>query len=435
MLKTASKARLVLLLATLAPSVSHAGALGRPNIFGAMGLGIGGAGFAGLANPSTIHFNPAGLTLMRETVVLGGLELVMAPRTYEPLDVGQSVPWCQSPPCPMEETKGGVIPAPSLGVSTRLAQKGGKNPLPVAFGLGFYNTFGGAMHWDESKVQPGITTSSILLLELVPAIAYQLTSKLSIGAGLRIGFGTFHLVNTERKGVTLAPSELSGGGVTAGFSAGISFQPLSWLRLGAVYASPMTNEMTGEGEVQLHPKPQPTRPDSVILTMPWPQWAALGVALTFARAKIYAGVRWTDWSAFHELVVDLSVINNVVEPIDFSDGVSTHLGTELAITDRITLRGGFSFDSNTVPDKSVERQYLDAPKFTAALGGGVQVWKSLALDVAYEILFGPPREVPDERTTEIDPATGQPEEVHLNAAPGSYSSMIHSIALSARYTY
>jgi len=69
---TASTARLssaLLLLAALtAPSVSHAGALGRPNIFGAVGLGIGGAGFAGVPNPSTIHFNPAGLTLMRETV-------------------------------------------------------------------------------------------------------------------------------------------------------------------------------------------------------------------------------------------------------------------------------------------------------------------------------------------------------------------------------
>jgi long-chain fatty acid transport protein len=412
--------RFVALLVLTLPVTAYAGGLARPNVFSALGIGIGGAGFAGVSNPTTIHYNPAGLILMRETVVLGGLEIIAAPRSYTPLSGAR------------EETVGGVSPVPSLGVSTRLAHRGGKGALPLAMGLGFYNSFGGAVEFDDAAVTPGITRSSSVMLELVPSLAYQVTSQLSLGVGLRVGFGLFDLKNTEREGVTRAPSELSGSGVRVGFKGGLTYSPLRWLRLGVVYASPMEVEMKGEGHVEVNPG-QP-RPDNVTLTMPWPQWAALGGALLLDPVTVYVGVRWIDWSSFQRVVLDLSVINDVVEELDFHDGVSTHLGAEWRVMERLTLLGGFSFDSNTIPDKSVERQYFDAPKVTCAVGGSVRVWSTLVVDLAYEILLGPEREVPERSGTRHD-AAGKPVEVELNAAPGTYSSVIHSLGLSVRYSY
>jgi hypothetical protein len=87
-----------------------------------------------------------------------------------------------------------------------------------------------------------------------------------------------------------------------------------------------------------------------------------------------------------------------------------------------------------VPDKSVERQYLDAPKYTASLGCSLVLWKPLAVDLAYEMLFGPEREVPDVVKTGQD-ASGNPTEIHVNSAPGRYSSTVHSVGLSVRYSY
>jgi long-chain fatty acid transport protein len=405
---------------TLVPAVAGAGGLGRPNTFGPLGLGIGGAGFAGVPNPSTLHYNPAGLTLMRETVFNANLELVTAPRSYEPLD-GTAT----------EASLPAIIPAPSVGISTRFAGKGGKHPQPVALGLAFYNTFGGSMEFDEDVVDEGIITSSILLLELVPTVALELTSRLSIGVGLRIGIGSFHIVNNEREGVRLAPSDISGSGTKVGLSVGATFQPHEYLRVGVVWASPMAVEMTGDGETEINPGLP--KPDNVSLRMPWPQWAGLGVALCLGPVNLYAGAKWIDWSSFHELVIDLSVINDVVEPLDFSDGFSGHLGLDWALNDRFSARIGLAFDSNTIPDKTVERQYLDAPKVTAALGGSVRVWRTLVLDVAYELLAGPVREVPRLVTTETD-ASGATVERVTNK-PGRYASTIHSIALGARYAY
>jgi long-subunit fatty acid transport protein len=250
--------------------------------------------------------------------------------------------------------------------------------------------------------------------------------------GLRVGFGLFDLKNTEREGVTLAPSELSGSGVKVGFTGGVTYSPLRWLRLGVVYASPMEVEMKGEGWVEVNPGQR--RPDNVTMTMPWPQWAGLGGALLLDPVNVYLGLRWIDWSSFQRLVVDLSVINDVIEKLDFDDGVSAHLGAEWRVLERLTLRGGFAFDSNTIPDKTVERQYFDAPKFTVAVGGSVRVWSTLMVDLAYEILLGPEREIPARIETRTD-ATGKPEEVQLNAAPGTYSSTVHSLGLSVRYSY
>jgi long-subunit fatty acid transport protein len=435
---------LVALVALLAPSAALAGGLGRPNVFSALGVGIGGAGFAGVPNPTTLHYNPAGMTLMRETVGLVGLEVVMAPRTYERLYLpeweDEDPRWSPCPSggeCPaVEDTEGGIIPVPSFAFSTRLAKKGGVNPQPVALGLAFYNTFGGQLSWDKNVVADGITESNIILLEIVPTVAYQVTSQLSVGAGLRIGFGTFSLVNTERKGTELAPSELSGSGVKAGFNCGITYQPLRWLRLGAVYASAMAVEMQGEAQVELDEgKPQPT---NVTLTMPWPQWAGLGAALTLDPVNVYLGGKWIDWSSFNNLVIDLSEpsLQDVVERLDFSDGYSLHLGLDWQIHPRFAARAGVAFDSNTVPDKSVERQYLDGPKVTVGAGGSVVVWNTLTVDLAYEILLGTPRDVPDDReVVGTNPVTGKDLYEHHNVAPGTYTTMIHTFALSVRYSY
>ncbi len=398
-----------------------AGPLRRPNSYSPLALGIGGAGFSGVSNPTTIYYNPAGMTLSPDTVALAGLEIVSAPRTYEPLTG------------PEESSESKIIPLPSVGITSRFTKSGDK-PLPFAAGLGFFVSYGGAMDFDKDKVSPGIVHSQILLMELNLAFAYAVTPTLSLGAALRLGLGSFSLINTERRGVDLAPADLSGSGIKAGYSLGATYMPAKWLRLGITYASPMTVAMEGDGQVEINPNE--LTPDLSTLTMPWPQWAAFGIALAPTdNLNIYTGLRWTDWSAFQRLVIDLSVIKDVVEELNFDDGVTLNLGAEWSPLEALVVRAGFSYDSNCVPDTTVKRQYLDSDKFTLALGGSYYITPHLALDVAYEILFGPTREVPNVIRKEIDPITDEEKDVPVNPAPGRYSSTIHSIALGGRYSF
>jgi long-subunit fatty acid transport protein len=360
--------------------------------------------------------------LFTETTFQGGLELVLAPRSYTP------------PTGVSERSRLSAIPVPSLGAATRLASRGGRGPLPVSFGLALYNSGGGALEFDPQAVQPGITSSRIVLLEVTSALAYQVNARLAVGISLRVGVGTFDLTNTEERGVMLRPSELGGSGVGVGASVGATFRAHERLRLGVVYASPLRSTMKGEGNVEVQPKTW--RSDRISLSIPWPQWAAIGTALKLRPSlELLAGLRWTDWSAVRELVVDLTLVPDVVEPLALSDGISAHLGLEWVAHHRLTLRGGLAYDNNTVPDTTIKRQYLDAHKLTVAVGASVTLYRGLALDLAYELLAGPSREVPDPTREELDPRTGSTVVAHANAAPGRYSSQVHSIALGVRYAY
>src|SRR5262245_27830976 len=69
--------RLALLLLLL-PASAHAGALGRPNLIDARAVGVGGAFTAVADDPSAVWFNPAGLTQLQRTTLLGGFDMVAA---------------------------------------------------------------------------------------------------------------------------------------------------------------------------------------------------------------------------------------------------------------------------------------------------------------------------------------------------------------------
>src|SRR5688572_20604772 len=100
----------VLLL--LLPSTAHAGGLARPNMLSARGLSLGGA-FTAVADDATAwHFNPSGTVLAGPNVHLGA-ELVIAPRTYKPLDPSKPE---QTPETP-------IVPLPALGIVARVGER------------------------------------------------------------------------------------------------------------------------------------------------------------------------------------------------------------------------------------------------------------------------------------------------------------------------
>lgn len=393
-----------------APRTAAAGALNRPNIYSPLGIGIGGAGFAGVANPTTIHYNPAGMILMARTNVLGGVELVLAPRSHTPSGADE------------EAARLIPVPVPSLGICTRFAARGGRDPLPVAFGLGFYNTFGGALSFDEDRVQPGITDATLLVLELVPAFAYQVTSRLALGVALRFGFGVFSMTNNETRGVERLPATVSGSGIQVGATLGAVYAPTGWLRLGLVYGSPLSMTMNGEGDVDAADM---SFADNVEVKLPWPQWAALGATVQLGPSgQLSVGLRWTDYSSFKRLQVELRQAPDLIEPLDFRDGVSVHLGTRWSVHPRLTLMGGLSYDSNTIPDERMQRAFFDAHKLSLSAGASVRVWGSFLIDSAFEAVVAP------DRTVDAVAADGA-----ANPSPGTYSLGNYTLALGLRYLY
>lgn len=398
--RAALAAALTLALAGFATR-GHAGGLERPNGIGARAVGQGGA-FAAVADDATAwHWNPGAAALAAPGFVLGG-ELIIAPRTYVPIDADGNRGEAQSPETP-------IVPAPALGVSQRIGR--------FTAGLGVWNTYGGQLTYAATG-EPAIDESQDLLLEVVLGAAYRLHDRLAVGMTTRIGIGLFEVKTTDRP----VTSEISGSGVGLGVGLGVAWRPHPRVAVGAVWRSALDVEVTGTGHLAIGAGLDL----EMVHQQHWPQSAEVGVAIAATRTlRIAAQLDWTAWSSFERLDVRFPADNAADQSfaLDWRDTVTGRLGLEWRASPRLALRAGGYVDGNAVPDRTIERQYLDDTKIGGAIGAGL-VRGAWRFDLAFDLLTGPPRTVPDNRA-DVGPFSGLG-----NVAPGEHSGSVMTFELA-----
>jgi len=389
-------------LLTAIAGTAHAGGVERPNGIGAGAVGQGGA-FVAVADDATAwHWNPAAPAFAPPSVVVGA-ELVVAPRSYVPIDADGNRGPAQSPDTP-------VVPAPVLGLAARVAGR-------FTAGLGVWNTFGGALQYAKTG-RPAIDESQELLVEIAGGIAYRVSDRLALGATVRVGVGLFEVVATDRP----VSSELTGSGVGVGLGLGVAWRPHPRIAVGATWRSALDVDVSGRGTLAIG--------TGLELDMThrqaWPQSAELGVAVALSSTlRVAAQLDWTAWSSFERLDVRFpsDEAANQTFLLDWSDSLTGRLGVEWRATPAIALRAGAYVDGNAVPDRTIERHYLDSTKVGGALGGGLRrgAWR---LDLAFDLLTGPPRTVPDNRAEVGDFRS------LANVAPGEHDGSVLTFELA-----
>lgn len=391
------------LLATLAAAApAAAGGIERPTGIGARAVGQGGA-FVAVADDATAwHWNPAAAAFAPPHLLLGG-ELVIAPRSYTPIDADGNRGPTQSPDTP-------VVPVPAIGVTARLSRD-------LTAGAGLWNTFGGQLTYAPTGM-PAIDATQDLVVELAAGLAYRVHDRLAIGATARIGIGVFSVETTD-KPIT---ADISGSGVGIGLGLGLAWRPHPRVSVGAAWRSPLDVETTGEGALDAG--------GGLLLDMThtqhWPQSAEVGVAFAATPAvRIAAQLDWTAWSSFERLDVRFPAQPAVDQSyaLDWSDSFTGRVGVEWRATPTATVRAGAYLDGNAVPDRTIERQYLDDTKVGGAIGGGL-VLGAWRVDAALDVLAGPPRTVPDNRG-DVGMFTGL-----ANVAPGEHSGRVITVELA-----
>jgi long-chain fatty acid transport protein len=392
----------------LVAGTAHAGGTARPNGISPRGVGMGGAWTAWADDVAAIWFNPGALDAVEPQVVVG-TELVIGPRTYTPIAADGTKGDAQSTTI--------VAPAPTLGVVGRFSDD--DQPSRFTFGVGAWNTFGGQVSYEKTGMSALDTTQDICF-ELNAAAALHVSDRLSVGATARLGVGIFHIESTAMP----FDADLSANGVGFGLGVGALFRPTDNVRVGVTWRSPLRITTRGSGSIVAGTTPQQY---DITHDQDWPQQASLGVGWQVApRWKLATQLDWAEWSQIDTIEVNFPAhdLPDQVFPEYWKDNWTARLGGEFAASPRWQVRAGGYFDTQAVPDATLERQYADAPKFGVSVGTSVHagMWR---IDFAADGLIPRTHTVPNN----TDAVAGVP--ALANKAPGDYLGGLVTFELAA----
>jgi long-chain fatty acid transport protein len=363
---------------------------------GAPDLGTASAGRAAMAaDASTVAANPAGLTLLDRTQLLAAAG-VLLPMTNFDL-------------APETTTKGGgggnagvIFPLGSFFFAYKLSDR-------LWLGMGSYSDFGLSANYGSSWAgRYYVNRESLITSKVNPSVAYALNQWLSVGAGFSFEIGR----ETFKSQVNNILPRAGDGSVTfeswdEGFAgnAGILVRPISKLKLGLTYQSPVFFKFgfrpffknLGPGLAALGrriggsyiniPEEQPQQVTLSALYELLPQWSLMG------------NVGWQNWSAFGEFPVGISARNQrtLEANLHFSDTCQIAIGQQYRIANKWLWSAGFAYDSSSV-SKTNRSAVLPVDR-QLRYGTGIQyeINENVTAGAAYELMDAGPAPFSNDR--------------------------------------
>ncbi len=394
------------------------------NELGARATGLAGA-FTGLANdPSTIYFNPAGITQINGTHFLGGLTLVFPNNSFK------------GPYPEISESKNELqVNTPiHLYATHQINEK-------LFLGVGIVNNYQLGKSWKDDWVGRFVSVESKINILTFDAIAaYKISNEVSLGFGYSLAYGDILF----GKSLNLSPFnsesylELEGNGFGAGFVAGLFFHPIKSLSFGLSYRSQVKIDYKGEAVTS-------NNDDQLIDVLPYgkintpityPENISIGIAIKpfkyFTFTADYEYVAWDSYdknefqfSEFTDLESEELLI--LSSKTGFVNGFSARLGVEFDYSRKTTLRAGFLYDKNSVKDELLSPSFPNSDKLGISFGGTYNLSQKVSLDAAYQFIRYDERNI----SNSLVSYSGLNGLLPMN---GIYNTMVHIFSLSIAYS-
>ena len=167
---------------------------------------------------------------------------------------------------------------------------------------------------------------------------------------------------------------------------------------------------------------------------------------------------WAHWSVLtKQCVLSAGVANASCDgaapigkilalPRDWHDGFEVRGGGSYWLSDGFELTFGAGYDSNAVPDKSLEPAFYDTEKVTLSLGMKLELTKGLALEATYTQVIYFDRTVEPRGHVPVDPNNPDgptvtdlegvyPEALRTPDAAGTYKQAIGVLEVGLGYTF
>lgn len=374
-------------------SVYAAGFMLSEQSVAGLGRAYAGAGIVG-DDLSAVWYNPAGMVLLPGTQVQAGGVYVDLDLSYKGDD---------------GETENGSkygVPIPNFFFTRQMNDS-------MWFGLGLTVPYGLATEYSRTwdHIDRGMN-AEIKVFDLNPNIAWKISDKLSIGAGISLQYAD---AQYETGVMSVAYGRLDVDSFAWGANIGVMWSPTDTLRFGLSYRSQVNHHADGDLRVGMvgvdagnksyiaefgNASASLSAPQTVLLTGTWEATPQL---------RLSALIRWADWSSFDTLSVnaDLSSISMNL-PGDFVGklpdlagmlpiGVENKwqdtwlftIGADYTINNAWTVRAGVGYETSPIDDDSYRTALIpDADRLWLSIGATWHVTENLQGDFGFTWLHG-----------------------------------------------
>lgn len=377
---------------------------------GASALGQGNAVTAHSESPSAIFYNPALINKLEGSQMEVGSTIIFSSRQFESALPGGS------------STSSDSVFFPSTVYVTH------KFNDRASAGLGIFTPFGLGTEWSDDWEGRFLSTKAKLQsFDINPVVSYRVTPALSVAAGLDIVIVDATLERKIPPAVFGTPFDVTqtfkGNGTGVGFNVAIAYDLNSKLSLGASYRSQVALDIKGDSSTSLGVTPLDSSGKASIRL---PQQLTAGVSYQVTAPLIVeAGVRWEGWSSFQKL--QLTLDNNFPTPAterNWHDSFGLNLGGKYRWNDTVALLAGYVYGNSAVPDSTFDPSIPDAQTHVFCLGTELNYQRfKFALTYAYQLY------VDRTKNNSVD------SQLLPHYADGKYQSDAHLLAMGVGYKF
>ncbi len=396
-MKMTMKAAAAAVMAICAASAAHAaGFMLTEQSAGALGRAYAGVGVDG-TDLSGVYYNPATMTLHPGTQIQAGFVAVGLDLAFEGTGPNSDV---------SENGQYNTQAIPHGYISHQISDS-------MWVGLAMTVPFGMGTEYDDDWrfANRGIS-AEVLTFDFNPNVAWKVSDKLSLGAGMSIQYASADLKMRKDvvKDLASIDSEVDADSWAWGFNVGLMWTPLENLRFGLSYRSKINHNADGDVELDNGKLAGNNAEDFVnhpiygdyaklllsqygsydaTTTISTPAWVMATAAWDVNELlSLYATFRWTDWSSFDELVIDSDAGSTTVTN-KWQDAYLFSVGADLRFTNWWTFRAGIGYESSPIDDPSFRTSIIpDADRWWFALGSSFQATDNMQIDVSAAWLHG-----------------------------------------------
>lgn len=395
-MKMTMKAAAAAVMAVCAASAAHAaGFMLTEQSAGALGRAYAGVGVDG-TDLSGVYYNPATMTLHPGTQIQAGFVAVGLDLAFEGTGPNSDV---------SENGQYNTQAIPHGYISHQISDS-------MWVGLAMTVPFGMGTEYDDDWrfANRGIS-AEVLTFDFNPNVAWKVSDKLSLGAGMSIQYAAADLkMRADMPKGTVNPDyavsangEIDADSWAWGFNVGLMWSPLENLRFGVSYRSKINHHADGDFTLdnqKVHIS------DDFVMNMPGsstfsdataslstPAWAMATAAWDVNELlSLYATFRWTDWSSFDNLEIKsagipLTGVQKITN--EWQDTYLVSVGADFRFTNWWTFRAGVGYETSPIDNPRYRTAIIpDADRWWFALGSSFQATKSMQIDVSAAMLHG-----------------------------------------------